>query len=136
MTFRRRRRRHRHRRSGNDHFYGDAGTDHCVGGAGKDLCDGGEPHYATPGADPDICSTDAEKHVSCKEKEAGGYSGFASGTVTYDDGLLETWSAKVDMPTFGTDYYVGTTTISWTVSGTNKTTAPSPARPPTQGRLS
>jgi hypothetical protein len=105
--------------SGNDHLYGDAGTDHCVGGAGADLCDGGAPHYATPGADPDICSTDAEKHISSKEKEAGGYSGFASGTVTYDNGLVETWTAKVDMPTFGTDYYVGTTTITWAVSGTD-----------------
>ncbi len=107
---------------GDDHLCGDAGTDHWAGGGGNDLCNGG-----TPGTDenryndPDLCADDAETHVSCYEVLKRGDSGTASGTCSYE-GITETWSAKVDVPYVGADYYYdpAATTYAWSLDGQDK----------------
>ena len=105
---------------GDDKLFGEQGADVCSGGSGHDECDGGPLGTPEPSSDdPDLCKSDVEVKRNCRGEEAD-WSGTADGTLTHSGGVVETWSASVDLDELAAGYYwAGDADIAWTVSGTS-----------------
>ena len=105
---------------GDDHLWGEQGDDICAGGGGYDECDGGPLGTPEPSSeDPDLCRSDVEVKINCRA-EVAAWSGSADGTLVHSGGVVETWSATVDMDELAPDYYwLGDADIAWRVDGTD-----------------
>ena len=107
---------------GDDEMWGELGIDVCHGGSGNDFCDGGPLGTPEPSpSDPDLCLDDVETKRNCRGQE-GDWSGTADGTLEHSGGIIESWSATVDLEELSPGYYwLGDADIAWTVSGTSDT---------------
>ena len=105
---------------GDDQLWGEQGADTCAGGGGHDECDGGPLGTPEPSQDdPDLCRADVEVKRNCRGEDAA-WAGSADGTLTHSGGVIETWSATVDLDEVGAGYYwVGDAEIAWRVAGTD-----------------
>jgi len=105
---------------GDDHLWGELGVDTCAGGSGYDECDGGPLGTPEPSPeDPDLCKSDVEVKHNCRAEDAD-WSGTADGTLVHSGGVVETWSATVDLEELAPDYYwAGDADIAWRVDGTD-----------------
>ena len=107
--------------AGNDLIDGGQGRDNCDGGAGRDVCDGGAPGTAanTP-TDPDRCV--AETRVSCRSAGPRTYFAKAGGTLTYSEGVVETWTASFTLAARpdAERTLEGPATMTWKISGTDE----------------
>lgn len=105
---------------GDDHLWGEQGADTCAGGGGHDECDGGPLGTPEPSPeDPDLCRSDVEVKINCRGEHAA-WAGSADGTLEHSGGVIETWSATVDMDEVSAGYYwAGDADIAWRVDGTD-----------------